>query len=79
MQRTGLLLPLFVAVLLVSACGPSVSGNDVGGVMPWSGQEPSDAFKAAQAHCQTFGKKARITQVSQPTDKAKGAVLFTCE
>lgn len=73
-MRRSLLL-----MLVLTACGSDVTGNQLGGVMPWSGQDPSDAFKAAEAHCRTFGKSARIVQIAQPTDKAKGAVIFNCE
>ncbi len=47
--------------------------------MPWSGEDEADAFKAAESHCQKFGKSARITQVTQATDRSKGVVVFNCE
>lgn len=47
--------------------------------MSWSGQSPADAFKAAEAHCQKAGKRARITQIVPPTADTKGAVVFSCD
>jgi len=72
---------LLVPLLLLAGCSstPNVTGNALGGVMPWSGKDESAAFKAAQAHCQNFGKSARITQITQPTDSGKGTAVFVCE
>jgi hypothetical protein len=67
-------------LLAVAACGGSKpTGNDLGGVMSWSGQSPESAFKAADAHCKKVNKSARITQIVQPTASTEGAVVFTCE
>jgi len=68
-------------LILLGACSslPRVTGNELGGVMPWSGEDESDAFKAAQAHCEKFGRSARITQVAPASGKAKGVVTFVCE
>jgi hypothetical protein len=68
-----------VAVTLIGCGGPTATGNDLGGVMSWSGQSPADAFKSAEAHCQKAGKRARITQIVPPTGDAKGAVVFSCD
>jgi hypothetical protein len=73
---------LFLLLLLAAAgCGggSSPTGNELGGVMPWSGQSPASAFKAAEAHCKKVSKSARITQIVQPTANTDGAVVFTCE
>jgi len=75
-MRPLLILPLF---LMLAACGASVTGNALGGVMPWSGQSPESAFKAAEAHCGKIDKHARITQIVPPTSGAEGAVVFNCE
>ncbi len=77
-QLLTLSLPLAL-LLMLAACGASVTGNALGGVMPWSGQSPESAFKAAEAHCGKAGKHARITQIVQPTSGAEGAVVFNCE
>jgi hypothetical protein len=67
--------------LLLGACSslPRVTGNELGGVMPWSGEDESDAFKAAQAHCEKYSRSARITQVATASGKAKGVITFVCE
>jgi hypothetical protein len=73
---------LLALVLLVAlaGCGDTrTTGNELGGVMTWSGQSPASAFKAAEAHCGKAGKHARITQIVQPTTEAQGAVVFNCE
>lgn len=80
-----LLLPLTLALMAVTAAtvagcgGSSTAGNELGGVMSWSGQSPAAAFKDAEAHCQKAGKRARITQIVPPTGDTKGAVVFSCE
>ncbi|MBS0522832.1 MAG: hypothetical protein JSS04_04270 [Proteobacteria bacterium] len=71
---------LAVSLLLALAgCGASATGNELGGVMPWSGQSPESAFKAAETHCGKAHKHARITQIVPPTKGAEGAVVFNCE
>ena len=68
-----------IFLLALSGCGSSATGNELGGVMPWSGQSPASAFKAAEAHCKKFDRSARITQIAQPAGDAEGAVVFNCE
>lgn len=59
---------------LVAACStPTVSGNSQGGIMGSYG--PEKTFKAAQAHCQKYGKDAKITQV---VPDAEGSATFSC-
>lgn len=59
--------------LLVGACGdPEVSGNAVGGVM--HGATEATGYRVAQAHCQQYGKNARITQIVV----IGGSVVFDC-
>ena len=79
-MRGLLIFLLAVVVATLAGCGgPSTTGNDLGGVMSWSGQSPADAFKAAEAHCRKVDKRARITQIVQPTADTKGAVVFSCD
>jgi hypothetical protein len=71
---------LAASLFLLAGCGDTrPTGNDLGGVMSWTGQSPASAFKAAEAHCGKVGKHARITQIVQPTSDAQGAVVFNCE
>ena len=73
-------LPALLLLMALGGCGgSSPTGNELGGVMPWSGQSPGSAFKAAEAHCKKASKSARITQIVQPTANTEGAVVFSCE
>ncbi len=69
-----------LCLLALGGCGGSnTTGNDLGGMMSWSGQSPASAFKSAEAHCKKVGKSARITQIVQPTADTEGAVVFKYE
>jgi hypothetical protein len=73
-------LMTLLLLLAAAGCGGSKpTGNELGGVMPWSGQTPESAFRAADAHCKKVNKAARITQIVQPTSGTEGAVVFACE
>ena len=72
-------LALSLLLALAGCGGPRVTGNALGGVMPWSGQSPDSAFKAAEAHCEKASRHARVTQIVQPTAEAQGAVVLNCE
>lgn len=60
--------------LALTGCGaPKISGNAQGGVM---GSVSEDrGFRAAQAHCQHYGRDARITQI---VPYAGGSMSFVC-
>ena len=75
----GRFLALLLIGLLAGCGGSRTTGNELGGVMTWSGQSPASAFKDAESHCGKVGKHARITQIVQPTADAQGAVVFNCE
>jgi len=81
MRRASILVWLLAAGAAgMAGCGgPNTTGNELGGVMSWSGQSPAAAFKDAEAHCQKVNRRARITQIVQPTSDTKGAVVFSCE
>jgi hypothetical protein len=57
------------AVLLamgVAACagvGPGLTGNDTGGIIPWSPESAYYARAMAADHCGAHGKYARITSI----------------
>jgi hypothetical protein len=40
-----------------------ITGNDTGGIIPWSPQNERMAFAASEGHCAAYGKNARITSV----------------
>jgi hypothetical protein len=41
--------------------GPGVTGNDTGGIIPWSPANEAIAPDLAAAHCARWGKYARVT------------------
>jgi hypothetical protein len=47
--------------------GPGLTGNDTGGIIPWSPENRAIALDWAEQHCARYGKHARITSVyAQP-------------
>ena len=72
-------------LIVLSGCAPSlVGGNQVGGVVDnvrshgIFGPTTADAFAIADAHCQKFGKAARIGSRINETDQISGTVTFDC-
>lgn len=61
------------AVVLAGCGAPKVSGNAQGGVMGAVSEDRG--FRAAQAHCQQYGKDAKITQI---VPWAGGSMTFAC-
>lgn len=61
----------------LGGCGglPKPLGNDKGGMIDWFGTNESQVFAAAQKHCGSFGKSAKITAIRK---EAGGSVLFDC-
>jgi len=70
-MKSGIVIA--IALLAAGCAGPKVSGNAQGGIMGSYG--PEKTFKAAQAHCQKYGKDAKITQV---VPDAEGSATFSC-
>jgi hypothetical protein len=64
---------LVVAALGLSACAATVQGNSAGGIARVSLMQ-SEAFKAANAHCEKFGKIARISG----NNDFEGTMTFDC-
>jgi hypothetical protein len=61
--------PVFAALTigaLAASCtgpGPGVTGNDTGGIIPWSPIHNELAPQFAAEHCARYGKRSRITSV----------------
>jgi hypothetical protein len=55
--------------------GPGVTGNDVGGIIPWSLPNQELAQDIAGGHCASYGKYPRITSVDP---QYGGYIAFTC-
>ena len=53
----GLSLPAFAWV------GPGVTGNDTGGIIPWTAESRLNGRAWAAEHCARYDKFARITSV----------------
>ena len=59
-----------ILAVLFLTCGLStahaqvvITGNDTGGIIPWSPMSERLAVAASGAHCAGYGKSARITSV----------------
>jgi hypothetical protein len=51
---------------LAGACvgpGPGLTGNDTGGIIPWSPENQQIAPQLAALHCAGYNKRARITSM----------------
>jgi hypothetical protein len=69
----------FLAVLAAGCAGPGpgLTGNDVGGIIPWSPDNQRIAPDWAEQHCARYGKHARITSVyAQPGNYIAFACVF---
>jgi hypothetical protein len=61
--------------LVTAACSADVNGSELGGVAQWYGASPGSAMNAATAHCQKYGRAARVSQI-QPN---VGYLTFSCD
>jgi hypothetical protein len=64
--------------LLAGACvgpGPGITGNDTGGIIPWSPLNHQMAGELAANHCAYYKKRARITSV---TARYGDYIAFAC-
>jgi len=55
-----------LATVLIAAfigVGRGVTGNDTGGIIPWTPENERDAPALAQAHCARYNKYARATSI----------------
>jgi hypothetical protein len=69
---------VIVLAALSAACagpGPGVTGNDVGGIIPWSLATQQIAQDIGGAHCARYGKYVRITSVDA---QYGGYIGFAC-
>ncbi len=70
------LLPVFG--LLLASCagaGPGLTGNDTGGIIPYSPENRLVARDMAFEHCARFGKRAHLTGVDA---RYGGYISFAC-
>jgi hypothetical protein len=64
---------LVLALFMLGACGRHPIGNPQGGVVTWTLGNDTQMAAAAQAHCNHFGKAARMAQTLET-----GSVVFDC-
>jgi hypothetical protein len=53
----------FLITALGLTLGSCITGNDTGGIMPWSAETELNALDMAQSHCARFNNYAVITSV----------------
>jgi hypothetical protein len=68
MRRIGLLSALCAVIGAATALGgcgigPGITGNDTGGIIPWSPENQHNMRAFASQHCARYNKTARITVV----------------
>jgi hypothetical protein len=65
-MKSKTLALILVLAGLSGACagpGPGLTGNDVGGIIPWSPDNQRMALASANQHCSGYNKHARITSI----------------
>jgi hypothetical protein len=65
-------------VMLFWCCagpGPGITGNDIGGIIPYSPAIDPGYREMADAHCARWGRLARITSVHR---KYGDYIVFSC-
>lgn len=74
--------PLIASVIVMSAglagcgVGPGLTGNDSGGIIPWTPENQAMARDWAVEHCARYGKIAHV----QPIWRRYGQYIsFTCQ
>jgi len=52
------------AALILSACaGPSITGNELGGIVTHDAADQNEGFEQADRYCQRYNRRARVRQV----------------
>jgi hypothetical protein len=65
-----------LAVLMAACAGPNgATGNDTGGIIPWSPENQLNARALAQAGCDRYGKLARLTSSDR---RYGGYIAYRC-
>ena len=78
MSRKFLIGLALVLAASLAGCGvgPGLTGNDSGGIIPWSPENQAVARDQAMQHCAYYGKVARM----EPIYRRYGQYIsFTCE
>jgi hypothetical protein len=71
---------LMIGLLLLGGCAaPVVAGNDLGGVVEGDKYSSSTkSFKAAESHCEKYGKKVRVTNSVPAGPYSDSNLTFQC-
>ena len=66
-----------VLAMFLAGCGglAKLTGDERGGMIDLSGTNEQEVFEAAETHCRSFGKAAKITSIQKQDG---GSVLFDC-
>jgi hypothetical protein len=78
MIRKALIASVLVMAAGLAGCavGPGLTGNDSGGIIPWTPENQATARKRAADHCARYGKTAHV----QPIWRRYGQYIsFTCQ
>jgi len=78
MIRKSLIALAFVMAASLAGCGvgPGLTGNDSGGIIPWSPENQAVARDWAMQHCWYYGKVARIEAIHARYGEY---ISFTCQ
>jgi hypothetical protein len=63
MMSKMLALVLLAAGLSAAQAQPYITGNDTGGMIPWTPENQRYAVAASQDHCAYYGKVAYLTSI----------------
>ncbi len=66
---------IVLLALSLGACAPQIDATELGGVARWGGIGPSSAVTEANAHCNRYGRSARVTQI----DGLMQYITFSCD
>ncbi len=66
---------LVAGLLLFAGPGAGLTGNDIGGIIPWSEANRAIARDLADQHCARYGKVARFTSA---TMQYGDYIAFSC-
>jgi hypothetical protein len=66
----------FLITALGLTLGSCITGNDTGGIMPWTPDSELNALDLAQAHCARFNNYAVITSVHR---EYGDYIAFSCQ
>ena len=77
LAASGVVLALLAGCVSTGTTpGPTATGDERGGKIPYAGNMPA-ASNAVRVHCEQFGKKGFITQMNL-SPEGGGTIVFEC-